>query len=209
MEIQENSADIADPTPQSREASAPPKHSSMARSAAPPTRAASARQAFLTMPFLLYGIYLFCIGIVMYLIGVLAVVPRYLLGLYDILTPMSEWLVWYSGVPITLGFAFALFDILVLYDRKRPLQHLRVDPIGDGPVTVALTAYNDEESIGDAVRDFRAHPMVRRVIVVSNNSTDRTFERSEAAGALTFNEEAPGYGRCVHRCYAEALRFDD
>ena len=188
------------------EASAPLKRSSMVRSSAPWTRA---RQAVLTMPYLLYGIYLFCIGMVMYLIGVLAVVPRYLLGLYDILTPMSEWLVWYSGVPITLGFAFALFDLLVLYDRKRPLQHLRVDVIGDALVTVALTAYNDEESIGDAVRDFRAHPMVRRVIVVSNNSTDRTFEHSEAAGALTFNEEAPGYGRCVHRCYVEALHFDD
>jgi hypothetical protein len=209
VEIQENSADIADPTPQTCEASAPPKHSLMARSKAPPTHVASARQAVLIIPFLLYGIYLFCIGIVMYLIGALAVVPRYLLGLYDILTPMSEWLVWYSGVPITLGFAFALFDLLVLYDRKRPHQHLRVDAIGEAPVTVALTAYNDEESIGDAVRDFRAHPMVRRVIVVSNNSTDRTFERSEAAGALTFNEEDPGYGRCVYRCYVEALRFDD
>jgi len=34
-------------------------------------------------------------------------------------------------------------------------------------------------------------------------------ERAEAAGALTFSEDAPGYGRCVYRCYTEALRFDD
>ena len=181
----------------------------MMRSGPPPTRAARIRDAVLATPFLLYGIYLFCIGIVMYLFGVVAVVPRYLFGLYDVLTPISEWLVWYSGVPITLGLALTLFDILVLYERKRPHQHLRVDAIGDTPVTVALTAYNDEESIGDAVRDFRAHPMVRRVIVVSNNSSDRTFENAEAAGALTFNEEAPGYGRCVYRCYVEALRFED
>ena len=97
----------------------------------------------------------------MYLVGVLAVVPRYLLGLFDILTPVSEWLVWYSGVPIILGFTFALFDILVLYDRKRPHQHLRTDAAGEDQVTVVLTAYNDEESIGDAVHDFRVADAVR------------------------------------------------
>ena len=209
METPETPADIVDPTPQTRDASAPLESSPTVRSGAPPAREKNLRSAVLATPFLLYGIYLFCIGIVMYLFGVVAVVPRYLFGLYDALTPITEWLVWYSGVPITLGLALALFDILVLYERKRPHQHLRVDAIGDTPVTVALTAYNDEESIGDAVRDFRAHPMVRRVIVVSNNSSDRTFENAAAAGALTFNEEAPGYGRCVYRCYVEALRFDD
>lgn len=175
----------------------------------PRIKLASVVQTILAVPYLLFGIYLFCVGIAMYLVGVLAVVPRYLLGFYDALTPISEWLVWYSGLPITLGLALALLDLLVLFDRKRLLQHLRVDAIGDAPVTVALTAYNDEESIGAAVSDFLAHPMVRRVIVVSNNSIDQTFQRAEAAGALTFNEEAPGYGRCVHRCYVEALRFDD
>jgi hypothetical protein len=209
VEIPENTADIVDPTPRTRKASALPERSPMALSGAPPARVKGMRNAVMATPFLLYGIYLFCIGIVMYLIGVIAVVPRYLPGLYEILTPISEWLVWYSGLPITLGFALALFDILVLYDRKRPHQHLRTDAIGEGSVTVALTAYNDEESIGDAVRDFRAHPMVRRVIVVSNNSTDRTFDNAATAGALTFNEGAPGYGRCVYRCYVEALRFDD
>ncbi len=145
----------------------------------------------------------------MYLLGVFAVVPRYVLGLYETLTPVSEWLVWYSGIPIALGFALALFDLLVLFDRKRPLQQLRVDEFKDPEVTVALTAYNDEQGIGDAVRDFRDHPRVRRVIVVSNNSTDQTFERATEAGALTFNETEPGYGRCVYRCYVESLRFDD
>ena len=91
----------------------------MVQSGPPLANSAIDCQTVLTMPFLLYGIYLLCLGIVMYLVGVLAVVPRYLLGLYEVLTPISEWLVWYSGIPITLGFAFALFDILVLFDRKR------------------------------------------------------------------------------------------
>ncbi len=164
---------------------------------------------FLALPFLLYGIYLFCIGITMYLIGVILVFPRYLLGLYASLTPVSEALVWYSGVPIVLGLAVALFDILALFDRKRSVTGLRTDAIGNATITVVLTAYNDEESIGEAVRDFKSHPRVARVIVVSNNSNDRTFEFAEAAGAITFNEPAPGYGRCVFRCLAEALKFED
>jgi hypothetical protein len=160
-------------------------------------------------PWLLYGIYLFCIGTVMYVAGVLMVFPRYLLGLHKIFTPVAEWLVWYSGLPIILGLTFALIDVLFLFERKRPLRDYRDEPLGSTRVTVALTACNDEESIGEAVRDFLAHERVARVIVVSNNSSDHTLETAKASGALTFNEEQPGYGRCVHRCYLEALRHTD
>jgi glycosyltransferase involved in cell wall biosynthesis len=76
-------------------------------------------------------------------------------------------------------------------------------------ITVVLTAYNDEDSIGPVVRDFLAHPAVERVVVVSNNSRDRTLERARGAGAVVFDEPRPGYGRCVYRCLAEALRFED
>ena len=145
----------------------------------------------------------------MYVAGVLMVFPRYLFGLYKIFTPLAEWLVWYSGLPIVLGLALALIDLLFLFERKRPLHDFRNEALGNARVTVALTAYNDEESIGEAVRDFLGHPRVVRVIVVSNNSSDRTFEIAKAAGALTFNEDKPGYGRCVYRCYLEALRYTD
>jgi glycosyltransferase involved in cell wall biosynthesis len=76
-------------------------------------------------------------------------------------------------------------------------------------VTVALTAYNDEASITDAISDFRMHPNVRRVIVVSNNSTDSTLDLANIAGAITFNEPTLGYGRCVYRCLLEASKYDD
>lgn len=160
-------------------------------------------------PLLLYGVLLFCLGIAAFLAGVLLVVPRYLLGLRELLDPIAEWLVWYSGVPIVLGLALAAFDLLILLREKKPNVPVRYDPVADKKVTVALTAYNDEESIGPAVEDFLAHPLVARVIVVSNNSSDRTFERAAAAGAVTFNELAPGYGRCVFRCLSEAMAFTD
>jgi hypothetical protein len=160
-------------------------------------------------PWLLYGIYLFCIGMLMYVAGVLMVFPRYILGLYKILTPIAEWLVWYSGLPIVLGVSLALIDLLFLFERKRPRRDFHNEPLSNPRITVALTAYNDEESIGEAVRDFLDHRRVARVIVVSNNSSDHTFQTANAAGALTFNEEKPGYGHCVHRCYLEALRNTD
>ncbi|HEX8447280.1 MAG TPA: glycosyltransferase [Sphingomonas sp.] len=160
-------------------------------------------------PFLLYGVLCFCVGTLLYLMGVLLVFPRYLFNLHALLDPVAEGLVWYSGVPILLGIGFALFDILFLFGGKKPDRPVRFEPVRRRRVTVALTAYNDEESITGAVEDFLAHPLVERVIVVSNNSMDRTFDRAEAAGAITFDEPAPGYGRCVYRCLAEAVKHDD
>lgn len=161
------------------------------------------------VPLLLWGALLFCGGLAMYLAGVLLVFPRYLLGLNAVLEPAAAWLVWYSGVPIVAGIVLALLDVLLFLRAKKPDVPLRHRPLGNRFVTVALTAYNDEDSITDAVRDFVDHPLVARVIVVSNNSSDATFARAAAAGAIVVNEEAPGYGRCVHRCLTEAARYDD
>ncbi|HEY4173624.1 MAG TPA: glycosyltransferase family 2 protein [Rhodopila sp.] len=169
--------------------------------AAPEAFRVSARRG----PLLMWGAMCVCAGLAMHLVGVLMVFPRYLLGLNQALTPLNEWIVWYSGVPIMTGFALALTDLFVLFPGKRRTAEVRHDLIQDRTVTVALTAYNDEQSIAEAVRDFLDHPAVRDVIVVSNNSTDATFQRAEEAGAITFNETAPGYGHCVHRCLTEAV----
>ncbi len=173
------------------------------RPAGPTGRAFSAHP-----PLLLYGALLILFALALYLIGVLMVVPRRLFGLEHLLRPFNEALVWYSGMPMVLGIGLCLVDLFILLSGKRFSGALRNDPLAERSVVVALTAYNDEDSIGEAVADFRAHPLVRAVIVVSNNSTDRTFERAQAAGAITFNEPAPGYGRCVYRCLSEALVLD-
>ena len=157
----------------------------------------------------MYGMLSVSLGLVTYLFGVLLVLPRYLLGLNTILLPINEWIVWYSGVPIVTGLALALADLLFFFSIKRRQNYVRVDDIDNLVLTVALTAYNDEESISSAVSDFLSHPLVRRVIVVSNNSVDATFERAIAAGAITVNEPVPGYGHCVYRCLRESLSYDD
>lgn len=160
-------------------------------------------------PLLLYGILCFCCGLLAYLLGVLLVFPRYFLALHEQLDPVAEWLVWYSGMPIVLGLVLSLTDVLLFLGHKKPSVPVRYKPILKREVTVALTAYNDEDSIAAAVEDFLGDPLVKRVIVVSNNSRDATFARAQAAGAITFNEESAGYGRCVFRCLSEAVKFDD
>ena len=65
-----------------------------------------------TTPILMYGVLLFFFGIALYLCGVALVVPRYFLGLNRMLYPISEGLVWYSGIPVTLGIGAVAFDLL-------------------------------------------------------------------------------------------------
>jgi hypothetical protein len=60
----------------------------------------------------MYAIFLFCFGVSAYLFGVGLIVPRYLLDLNTELAPISEWIVWYSRVPVTLGVGLALVDVL-------------------------------------------------------------------------------------------------
>ncbi len=64
-------------------------------------------------------------------------------------------------------------------------------------VSVVIPAYNEEATIADVVRDFRAHPTVDEVVVVDNNCRDRTAEIATAAGARVVAESAPGYGKAL------------
>lgn len=158
----------------------------------------------------LYGVVLIFFGLLMYSCGVLLAVPRRLIFPYssDFLS-LNESLVWYSGIPILLGFSLILVDLFVLYPKKRINEFIKNDPVQNHKVTVVLTAYNDELSIGAAVEDFLSHPLTARVIVISNNSKDNTLGAAEAAGAIAYNETLQGYGACVHRALTEGAKFDD
>lgn len=172
---------------------------------AAPASAAPARLLF-------WGVILICLGFAVYLLGIVFSVFRLLLALGPAAARWNERLIWYSGIPVTVGVALCAVDLVVMFSRKRKsprwIQGTEGGQLGRR-VTVVLTAYNDEESIGEAVADFRRHPLVQRVIVVSNNSKDRTMERALDAGATVYNEINPGYGYCVYRCLAEGLRCDD
>lgn len=159
--------------------------------------------------FALYGFLFVSLAVFAYVTGVLLGPLRLLL-----LDPLpfrrfNEDLIWYSGIPLVIGVLLIAWDLFGNVTRIRQSKSVRNKPPVNRSLTVALTAYNDERSIGGAVRDFRAHPLVQRVIVISNNSKDRTMELAEEAGAIVFNETRQGYGACVHRALQEALKFED
>lgn len=76
-------------------------------------------------------------------------------------------------------------------------------------VHVGLTCYDDEEAIGQAVREFRESPVVSKVIVVDNASHDRSREVARAAGADVVLETRPGYGSCCMRALLKAAEGAD
>ena len=161
-------------------------------------------------PLAYWGFLAWLFGVALYNLGIVLSIVRLATGLD---APLRAWvasMLWYSGVPTTVGLLLFIVDILIMLPHKRRMER-RPDaaPLPDTSVTVALTAYNDEESIANAVKDFQGQGMVRRVIVVSNNSRDATEERARQAGAIVVNESQQGYGHCVHRCLTEALRHSD
>lgn len=157
----------------------------------------------------LYGVFLLLLGLGMYSFGVVVAIPRRVFYDTQVMRDANESLVWYSGFPLLVGLSLILIDLFILYPQKRKNDFIQHDNVNVHALTVTLTAYNDEASIGLSVRDFLDHPAVKRVIVVSNNSIDRTLEIAEEAGAIVHNELRQGYGACVHRALSEAVKYSD
>jgi glycosyltransferase involved in cell wall biosynthesis len=74
-------------------------------------------------------------------------------------------------------------------------------------VSVVMPAYNEEENIGEAVRDFKKLEYVDEVVVIDNNSHDRTAEIARNAGARVLKETKQGYGFACQRALSEAKGF--
>lgn len=123
-----------------------------------------------------------------------------------------EWITrtyFWSGLTVWFGAALCAIDLFILLPVKRRMREVVWRPPENRRLTVTLTAYNDEASIGGAVQDFLAHPLVQRVIVVDNNSRDGTAAAAAAAGALVVREPRQGYGWCAYRCLAEGVAQQD
>jgi dolichol-phosphate mannosyltransferase len=71
-------------------------------------------------------------------------------------------------------------------------------------ITVVFPAYNEEENIATAVTDFLHVGVVDEVLVIDNNSRDRTAARAAEAGARVLCETTQGYGAALTRGLTEA-----
>lgn len=60
-------------------------------------------------------------------------------------------------------------------------------------VDVIIPAYNEEKSIPKVIAEIPS--LVRHIVVANNNSSDRTAEVAEAAGAQVVFEPQKGYGK--------------
>ena len=70
---------------------------------------------------------------------------------------------------------------------------------GSRTISVVLPAYNEEQYIRAAVEDFLSTGMVDEVVVVDNNSRDRTAEEAGRTPARIVRETAQGYGHALRR----------
>lgn len=60
-------------------------------------------------------------------------------------------------------------------------------------IVVIIPAFNEENAIGNVIRDIPKE-LVREIVVVNNNSNDATKEIATAAGATVLDEPVQGYG---------------
>jgi hypothetical protein len=162
------------------------------------------------MPLFLFGALLIGLGLSIYFSGIVLSIIRLAVNFREPLRePFRSWneaVVWYSGVPSTLGVILVAADLaFLLPGKRRRSRREALPPVTDRQVVVVLTAYNDEKSIAGAVQDFRNHPAVRRLIVVDNNSQDNTADVARRAGAQVVTEVQPGYGRCVLSLFSGSL----
>ena len=70
-------------------------------------------------------------------------------------------------------------------------------------VAVLVPCYNEEKTIADVVRGFRAALPGAEIYVYDNNSKDRTVEVARAAGAVVRTETLQGKGNVVRRMFAD------
>lgn len=70
-------------------------------------------------------------------------------------------------------------------------------------IAVLVPCHNEEATIGQVVRDFRAALPGALVFVYDNNSADRTAQEAVAAGAIVRAEPLRGKGNVVRRMFAD------
>jgi len=72
----------------------------------------------------------------------------------------------------------------------------------DRRITVVIPCLNEEEGIRQVLQDLP--PFVDEIIVVDNNSTDRTAEIAKSTGAIVIKEINRGYGRAYKKGFSFA-----
>ena len=111
-------------------------------------------------------------------------------------------------------FLWILFALGYMFGRKKyktdsSLHYLHYDPIEKPRITMIIPTFNEELSIGKVVKDFKKQPFVKSIIVIDNNSDDKTVQIAKNAGATVITkEENKGYSHSFVMGLKEALKTD-
>lgn len=71
-------------------------------------------------------------------------------------------------------------------------------------VSVVFPVFNEEGGIRNAIEEFYATGVVDEVVVINNNSSDRTVEEAQKSKAIVLSEPRQGYGAAIIRGLREA-----
>jgi len=74
-------------------------------------------------------------------------------------------------------------------------------------VSLIIPAYNEEATIASVIQDFKPRESLDEIIIVDNNSKDRTGEIARAEGATVIEETRQGYG-CALRAGMDKAQGD-
>src|SRR5262245_29706833 len=77
------------------------------------------------------------------------------------------------------------------------------DVFSESEIAIIIPCYNEEQSIGDVVRNFKARLPRAKIYVFDNDSTDRTIQRAESAGAIIRRETRRGKGYVIRSMFRE------
>ena len=91
-------------------------------------------------------------------------------------------------------------------------KHFKIDeehhflshqPISQPKICVVIPAYNEEKSIEKVVKDFLSQKYVDNVVVIDNNSSDKTIKIAEKSGAQVVKQD---FNRGFAHNYATGLK---
>lgn len=87
--------------------------------------------------------------------------------------------------------------------HKTTIRQNMNDPTRQPRIAVLIPCYNEVQTIGKVVADFKAALPEANVYVYDNNSTDGTAQAAAEAGAVVRHESRQGKGNVVRRMFRE------
>ena len=141
--------------------------------------------------------------------GIIAVTGEENDGLFEDIyySEYARWIIWAD-----LGWIVSL--LIFIFRRKHyktdpNLHYLQFNGISNPKMCVAIPSYNEEQTVGQVVTDYKNQKFVESVIVVDNNSSDNTVEVAKQHGAMVVTKnENKGFSHSYVLGLKESLKTD-